>query len=207
MSNNKRKVTLLDILKIMFKRVRIRTLIFLVITSSATSFAWFIYNTKVTTGITAHIESWNILFTNSDNEVSQYINLTIPNLYPGMDTYMDTIDIANLGERSATVDYEVLSVRLLNTTYTAEGNITSDDLIDMLATDYPFHIVFSLANSTIDASHGTTTFTLTTTWPYESGNDTADTYWGNLAYSYLDTNPGSPCVAITVRISAYQSTT
>ena len=151
MAKNKRKVTLLDILKIMFKRVRLRTLILLIITSAATSFAWFIYSTKVTTGLTAHIESWHIMFTSSDNELSEYVDFTIPNLYPGMDDYSDQIEIENKGERSASVTYEVTTIRVIDTTYTVYGNITIDYLIDRLENYYPFHITLDLENETIGA--------------------------------------------------------
>ena len=205
MDNNKRKVTLLDVLKIMFKRVRIRTLIFLVITASATSFAWFVYSTKVSTGITAHIESWNILFTNSETELSEYINFDIPSIYPGMDDYIETIEISNMGEKSASIDYEITALRVLDTTYLIEPPITSDYIVDMLANDFPFHITFSLTNTTIDATHGTTIFTLSTVWPYESGNDALDTLWGNNAYIYQQNFSGNSSVSITVKITASQS--
>ena len=206
MANNKRKVTLLDVLKIMFKRVRVRTLIFLVITSAATSFAWFVYSTKVTAGLTAHIESWNILFTDSETELSEYVNFVIPNLYPGMTDYTDEISIVNLGERSAAITYEITDVRLLSQEFEIDGTyLTSNQMINKLALDYPFHITFSLANSTIDSNHGQTTFSFTTTWPYESGNDAADTTWGKNSYDYSQANPGTPSVSITLRITAAQS--
>ena len=43
-----------------------RASLLLLITFASSTFAWFIYATKVSTGITAHIEAWNILFTNEE---------------------------------------------------------------------------------------------------------------------------------------------
>ncbi len=205
--SKKKKVTFFDILKIMFKRVKLSTLLLLVVTCASTSFAWFVYSTKVTTGITAHIESWEILFTNSETELSEYVNFVIPNLYPGMADYTDTINIVNLGEKSAYVTYEITAVRLLDTTYTIDGNPLTPQMMEAkLADDFPFHIEFTLANSSIDYNHGMTTFTLSANWPYESGDDEADTDWGNRAYTYNTTHSGTPSISITVRITAAQST-
>ena len=207
MANKKKKVTLLDILKIMFKRVKLSTLLLLVITCASTSFAWFVYSTKVNAGIQAHIESWEILFTNNDTELSQYVSFIIPNLYPGMTSYTDQINIVNLGERSADVVYEVTSVKIFGTQYIADGTtLTSAMLINRLSNEYPFHITFSLTNQQIDTNHGSSTFSLTANWPYESGNDTLDTTWGNNAYNYQQSNPTLPSVEITVKITATQTT-
>ena len=205
--SKKKKVTIFDILKIMFKRVKLSTLLLLVVTCASTSFAWFIYSTKVTTGITAHIESWEILFTNTETELSEYVNFVIPNMYPGMATHTDTINIVNLGEKSASIVYELVGVRLLDTTYEVDGEtVTSAGMLNSLANSYPFHITFSLANQQINSNHGQTTFTLTANWPYESGDDEADTLWGNNAYSFNTTNPTTPSISITIKITASQTT-
>ena len=137
---------------------------------------------------------------------SEYINFDIPSIYTGMDDYIETIEISNMGEKRASINYEITALRVLDTTYAIEPPITSDDIIDILANDYPFHITFSLTNETIDATHGTTTFTLSTVWPYESGNDELDTLWGNNAYNYQQNFSGNSSVSMTVKITASQST-
>lgn len=205
MNNSKKKVTFIELLKIIIKRVRISTLILLLITFSSTTFAWFVYATKISTGLTAHIESWNILFTNEDNAIAEYIDIEIPNLYPGMDDFSDVISAYNLGERPAEVHYEIVSVRLLSTTYTIDGTtLTSAQMANKLASDFPFHITMGLTSEVVSATSGRTDFTLTVEWPYEGGNDSQDTYWGNQAYNYIANNPDSPCIAMQIKISAIQ---
>ena len=205
MKNPKTKVTFLEILKIMAKRVRLSTLILLVITSVATSYAWFIYATKISAGIEGHVVSWNILFTNEDNEISEYVNFTIPNLVPGMDDYTDYVQAYNLGESAATISYEIISATILGTTYTVDGTtLTRAQLANMLSGSYPFTIDFTLTNSYVSPSSGISRFTIDVSWPYESGNDDLDTYWGQRAYTYNSNNPGSPSITITVKISAVQ---
>lgn len=206
MDNSKKKNKFIELLKIIFKRTRITTILLLLVTFASSTFAWFIYATKVATGITAHIEAWNILFTNEDNTLEEYINFYIPNLYPGMGDFNDSITAYNLGERSAEISYEIVSIRILNINYNIQGgSYTTAQLENILANNYPFSTTFSLTNEIISPTTGSTTFAINVTWPYESNNDALDTYWGNEAYTYAANNPGEPSIEIVVKISAVQS--
>jgi hypothetical protein len=95
MEKKKKKNMLLIILKVLAKRIRLSTLLLLAITAASTSFAWFVYATKISTGISAHIETWDIMFTSHDNSISEYIYFTIPNLYPGMADVSDSVSAVN----------------------------------------------------------------------------------------------------------------
>lgn len=205
MDNSKKKNTFIELLKIIFKRTRITTILLLLITFASSTFAWFIYATKVSVGITAHIEAWNILFTNEDNEVSEYVNFIIPNLYPGMEDFNDSITAYNLGERTAEVSYEIVSCRILSNNYNIGTSYTSGQMEAILASYFPFRTTFSLTNTSITSSSGQTTFSINVTWPYESNNDALDTYWGNQSYTYSANNPGSPSIELVVKISAIQT--
>lgn len=205
MGNSKKKLTIIELFKLLLKRVRLSTLLLLLITLCSSTFAWFLYATKVSVGITAHIEAWNILFTNENNEISELINFEIPNLYPGMEDYNDSIEIINLGERNASVEYEIVRVSILGVNYNIDGTtLTSDQMVNNLASDYPFKINISLENSTIEAGSGRTTFSLSTVWPYESGDDELDTYWGSKSYEFSSNNPDTPSIQIEIKISASQ---
>ena len=203
MSSNK-KVTFIEIIKIIFKRVRLSTLLLLVITFASTSFAWFIYSTKVSVGITAHIDAWNILFTQNNNQVEEHIYFDIPSVRPGMPDYSDSVTAYNRGERNATITFEIESVKILGTLYTTDNILTSDDMIISLQNDYPFVITFDLTEEEIDATTGVTTFTISVVWPYESGDDALDTYWGNRAYEYSSNYPDEPSIEIVIKITAVQ---
>lgn len=205
MGNSKKKLTIIELIKLLFKRVRLSTLLLLLVTLCSSTFAWFLYATKVSVGITAHIEAWNILFTNENNEISELINFEIPNLYPGMEDYNDSIEIINLGEKNASVEYEIVRVSILGVNYNIDGTtLTSDQMVNNLASDYPFKINISLENSTIEAGSGRTTFSLSTVWPYESGDDELDTYWGSKSYEFSSNNPDTPSIQIEIKISASQ---
>lgn len=204
--SSKKKVTLIEILKIIFKRVRLSTLILLVITFSSTTFAWFIYATKVSGSITAHIDSWEIMFTQNNTQVEEYISFNIPSIRPGMDDYTDSITAYNRGERDAEITYEIISAKILGTLYTTDDTVlTSNMLKNMLADDYPFSITFDLTTGELDAGTGYATFSINVEWPFESGNDSLDTYWGNKSYQYHSDYPLEPSIEITIKISAVQT--
>lgn len=206
MNSSKKKNMFIEILKIFFKRTRITTILLLLVTFASSTFAWFIYATKVATGITAHIESWNIMFTNKDNNVEEYINFYIPNLYPGMEDFNDSITAYNYGERSADITYEVVSARILSTNYNIDGvSYSSAQIENILANNFPFKTTFNLSNTNVSASYGNTTFSVNVTWPYESNNDALDTYWGNQSYTFSSNNPGVPSIELVVKVSAIQS--
>jgi hypothetical protein len=205
MDNSKKKNKFIELLKIIFKRTRLSTILLLLITFASSTFAWFVYATKVSTGITAHIEAWNIMFTNEDNTVEEYINFYIPSLYPGMEDYADSISAYNLGEKAAKVYYEIVRVRVFSTVYNIEGgSYSSAQMESILANQFPFHTTFSLENTEISSNSGRTTFSLNVSWPFESNNDALDTYWGNESYTYSSNHPGEPSLEIVVKISAVQ---
>ena len=170
MQNSRKKVTLFELIKIVVKRVRISTLILLLISFSSTTFAWFIYATKISTGISAHIETWDVKFTADGNNISERINFVIPNLYPGMADYSDGITAYNFGEKQATISYKIISAKILGTTYTVdEVTLTTGQLTNILADDFPFSIELELVNDVISPTNGTTRFNINVSWPYESG--------------------------------------
>jgi len=198
----KKKITFFVVFKRVLKRVRISSLIMLIVTLASTSFAWFVYATKVSTGITAHIETWDVRFITEDNQISETVNIVITDLYPGMPDFSESITAYNQGEKQATISYQVTDVKILGVSYDTTSNTT---IINRLATEFPFHISFSLDNEVLSSNNGTSTFSVGCTWPYDSGNDVTDTFWGNRSYVFSENNPDKPSIELTVVISAIQN--
>lgn len=189
----------------LFKRISPITLLLLALTLSANLFAWFIYTTKVDSTITAHVKGWNVNFMAGNTQLSQQVNFDIANIYPGMTTHTDSISVTNNGEMTANLSYEIVSATVLGTEYRAGRDMTSSELLDYLENHYPFVIAFSTSNNAVAAGGGTSTFTLTVSWAYESGNDALDTYWGEQAYDYKMAHPSSPSISLVMKITAMQS--
>lgn len=183
--------------------IRLNLLIVLAVFLSFNSFAWFVYSTRVSNSITAKVKAWRINFESGENEVAEYINFKIDAVYPGMSNYSNAISIVNYGESAATIDFEIEGIEILGDVYDM-GSYTLEEALDSLANDYPFSIVLSVSNYDIPAENGTSDFYINVTWPYESGDDVADTYWGHKAYDFAQENPEDSGIAIYVKLTAIQ---
>lgn len=200
------------------KRVlTLKHIVLIIILLSVNTFAWFIFANQVSNKIDVHVRSWKILFSGGSGTITDYADINIDDVYPGMGNYTDEIKAYNMGEVNASVSYKILSARILDTTYYTkeyyEENkqsvpsdaMTSSELETYISNTYPFKITFSVTSENIDAEDGETTYSVKVVWPYESGNDTLDTYWGTQAYNYINNHSSSSCINMYVKIYITQS--
>ena len=189
-------------LKQIKKRIRKRTLFFLVIALIANSFAWFIYTNKVSNSITTGVRSWKITFDQDGQDLEENVEFNFDDIYPGIDTQVKQIDITNNGELTAYISYQIESIQIFDETYTKE-NYTQEQLINILNNNYPFKLSF--INSDTEITVGQTgNFTATLNWPFESGDDEADTYYGKKSYEFKEES-NEPQIKIIVKIKASQT--
>ena len=176
MNNKKKKGKFFVILRIIKKRVKLRTILLLALTFAANSYAWFIYTTKVNNSVEAHVRSWNVRFDFEESEIAEFVNFNIDDMYPGMTEYSNFINIINSGEALGKISYEIVSARIMNDNYVVDGEvITSEGLINSLANDYPFIIDIGVSNLEVTPNGGEEQFYIRVNWAYESGDDALDT--------------------------------
>lgn len=195
-----------QILKKVIKKTKLRTLLLLIILLSFNSTAWFIYATKVENGISAKVVAWNVSFVTGENELLEYINFNIDNIYPGMETYTERIAVSNNGETNAILKYEIEDARLLDLNYKTSESLSSEELLGSLSNDYPFKIKVGVSKQELEPGDSAY-FYVTVLWDYESGDDEADTYWGNKAYDYHEKNGDKHSIELNLVISAVQQKT
>lgn len=190
--------------KILFlkKRLRRRTLFFLILTLMANTFAWFIYSNKVSNNITTGVKSWKINFKQDGVDIVNNVEFKIDSIYPGMPDYTNSLSITNIGETAANISYEVEEIKILDEFYNSDM-YSSTDLINRLKDNYPFKMNFSINNQEVGTGQ-TSEFTFSLVWPYESGHDEADTYWGKKSASFKEQYPDKDQIAIKVKIIAGQ---
>lgn len=188
---------------ILKRRLNLKTIFVLLLLLSANSYAWFIYSSKVTSGVTAQVRSWNITFRTENTELSEYINFDVSEIYPGMTTYTNSITINNNGDESAKFSYEIEEANILGTQYNKSASNPSSSIENRLTNSYPFKISLQTNGNVINAG-GSLVFTLNVSWPYDQGDDVTDTYWGNLAYNYKINYPSTPSIKLIVVIKAEQ---
>lgn len=190
--------------KILFlkKRLRRRTLFFLILTLMANTFAWFIYSNKVSNNITTGVKSWKINFKQDGVDIVNNVEFKIDSIYPGMPDYTNSLSITNIGETAANISYEVEEINILDEFYNSDM-YSSSDLITRLKENYPFKMNFSINNQEVGTGQ-TSEFTFSLVWPYESGHDEADTYWGKKSASFKEQYPDKDQIVIKVKIIAGQ---
>ncbi|MCI6001615.1 MAG: hypothetical protein MRZ37_00435 [Tenericutes bacterium] len=203
MKEKKRRI--LRVIKIIKKRLKLRTLILLILTFAANSYAWFVYATKVSNSVEAHVRSWNVKFNFGSTQLTEYVNFNIDNMYPGMDEYANFINIVNSGETVGRINYEIVSARILDTTYNVPEDITSSELINSFLNDYPFIIDIGSTNELVSPNGGEEQFSIKVNWEYESNRDDLDTKWGNRAYDYYKQHPDSSIISIRIKINVIQA--
>lgn len=189
-------------LKKIKRGLRRRTIFFLVLAIMANAFAWFIYSNKVSNSINAGVKSWRITFSQDGTDIENNVVFNVDSIYPGMTNYTDSFEISNSGEMAAVVTYEILSAKIFDDTYTTD-DYTSEEIEDILENDYPFTITFEVENANIDV-YDSTTFSVNIVWPYESGNDTLDTFWGKESYTFKQENPSENEIELLVKVVAGQ---
>lgn len=67
------------------KRIKLKTLIILIILLMFNAYAWFVYTTKVSGEMVAHVEAWDVIFQADDEEKISYAEFDVGRIYPRND--------------------------------------------------------------------------------------------------------------------------
>ena len=194
------------VLKIM-KKIKIRNLIILILLLVFNAYAWFVYTTRVALDLSAHVSSWDVQFVAKDGGVSSDMIIKVEKVYPGMEDFERIIDVQNRGEVNVELSYEIESARIMDETIEKndETGVTSESIEEKLKNDYPFKINIVKDDSDLITGSGNGSFKITVVWPYESGDDEADTNWGRKAYEYYENNPDKECIELKLVLKATQA--
>lgn len=211
--------------------IKIRTVLFLLVTLIANTYAWFIFNTTVSSKLDVHIKSWQFELEAGEN--TEDFVFRVEEIYPGMPEAVSLIEANNKGETDAKLTCSITHVQILDEEYFGaperdEDRIpgrtyyTSEELIDKLLNDYPFTIEIYIDDELYDgaeeviipASSEKIKIEYKLNWPYETGtgaeidvNDAIDTEWGEKAYDFYHdpANAGNNyCIEIELTIKAAQ---
>lgn len=185
-----------------YLKLNLMSLFFAGMSFISITLAWFAYSGLVTTKTIIDVKSWLIEFDKNGTPVSNEMVIPLFQIYPGMETSSETINIKNLGDSDADISYEIVSARVLDDYI--ESNGEEGYVEDQLSQNYPFHINISLSDTYANAHDGTGEFTISVSWPLDSGQDDKDNEWGNASYQYQLANPDSPAIEIQINLKASQ---
>jgi len=193
-------------LKQALKRVKLRTLITLLLLLIFNAYAWFVYTSRVSTGVSAHIEAWEIVFQEGSNENVSKVEFNVGRIFPGMEPVTKEITAYNRGEKPAYLEYKILEVTILGELYVVEeGKVTVYDeeglnpiemTVEEFLDTFPFKITIKVSNDgEMEAGTGTSVIKFSAIWDFTitegdptpeeiEEKDILDTKWGQKAYEY-----------------------
>ena len=166
-----------------YLKLNIMSLFFVVVSFISITLAWFAYSGFANVETEVDVKAWYIDFKQDDESGSNDIVISLSEIYPGMETISEKINIQNLGDSDAEIKYEIKSARIFN----EEIDISTleEGLIeDKLSQQYPFHINIGLSDYHVAAQTGASEFEVSVSWPLEADNDELDSVWGNAAYEF-----------------------
>lgn len=200
------------------RRLKIRTIFMLSFTLIFNAYAWFLYITTVSTNMTVHVEAWSVNFMVDNEAVERELLFDVEEAYPGMEDINKTISITNSGEKLADIKYKISRISIFDKEYVVEEELTSEEkeqltgnetkvteeeLIAMLANDFPFKLVITSTKEELDRGQ-MASVTINFSWDYESGDDTLDTKYGVDSYNYYQANDGKAPITAKIKISVQQ---
>ena len=185
-----------------YLKLNLMSLFFAGMSFISITLAWFAYSGLITTSTIIDVKSWLIQFDKNGDIVSNEIVIPLFQIYPGMETTSETINIKNMGDSDADLSYEIVSARVLDKYI--ESNGEKGYVEDQLSQAYPFHINISLSDTFVNAHDGTGEFVISVSWPLDSGQDDKDNDWGNDSYQYYQNNPDSPAIEVQINLKASQ---
>lgn len=204
----------------LYLKLNIISLVFIVSSFIFTTLAWFAYSGLSEVSTEIDVKAWYIELTKSGEKVSNNIVITLSEIYPGMNTIDEVVNIENLGDSHAQLKYEIVSARILDDpdhNYIIDGYTSSEYVEDILAHNFPFHVNMNLSKDYIFASNDSSTFEVSVSWPLDSGSyelDKLDSEWGTKAYKFQENEASlkkadknyvvRPAIQIVISVTAEQ---
>lgn len=174
-----------------YLKINLISLLFIVISFSSLTLAWFAYSGLSSASMDIDVKGWYIELERGGKKSTNKIEVSLPEIYPGMDTVVEKVKLKNLGDYDASLKYTIETARILgkpedNYVINEELNTeyTSEQVEDILSHNYPFHININLSRDYILSNQTDVEFEVSVSWPLSSGDDIRDSEWGMAAYKF-----------------------
>ncbi len=173
----------------MYLKLNIMSIFLLFVSFVSVTLAWFAYSGIANFATEIDVKAWYIELEKDGEAVSNDIVLSLSQIYPGMDTVSEIVNIKNLGDSDAQVKYSIVSARILGEVedeYIIDNEIiTSEYVEDLLSHEYPFKININLSKNYVLSKGEESSFELSVSWPLDSDNDALDSLWGTKAFKFF----------------------
>ena len=153
------------------------------------TFAWFTYTIILDTTVDVNVSAWQVDFKDNENILGTSMEFQVGIFYPGMEDFVKDLQIVNLGDRAASITYQIDELKILGqeyqiketqeegdseyTVYKSETVENGMKVIKLLndQSKYPFEITLThtpeiYVEDPNDADQNKGTFEIRFTWPY-----------------------------------------
>ena len=168
-------------------KANLMSLFFIIVSFISGTLAWFAYSGLSDVATEIDIRAWNIEIDKKSS--TKDITISLSEISPGMETMSEVINIKNSGDSDAIVKFNLVSARILGEpedNYVVGEDLTTEELQDILANNYPFQINATLSKEYVLKKGGEASLNVSVSWPFDSGNDDLDSIWGTNAYQFLN---------------------
>jgi hypothetical protein len=201
-----------------YLKLNLMSLVFIVVSFISVTLAWFAYSGLADVKTEVGVKAWYIELNKDGKPVSNEIVISLSDIYPGMETSHEMINIKNLGDSDAQLKYSIESARVLgdleDNFKVTEGGTESAYIEDVLSHKYPFHINMNMEKNYILSKQDDSDFEVSVSWPLDSGDDAFDSLWGTKAYQFQKSEQGlqttdpthqiRPSIQVVIKITAEQ---
>lgn len=93
------------------------------------TFAWFTYTMILNPAVDVNVSAWKIDFKDDTATLGSSMSFEIGKFYPGMDeeNFSKQLNIINLGDRPAGIEYEITNFKILGQTYQIKETAQPED--------------------------------------------------------------------------------
>ena len=109
-----------------YLKIYIVPIVFIATSFIFTTFAWFAYSGLKSVSTEIDVKAWYIELTKSGDVVTNNIVITLENVYPGMETVDELVNIENKGDSDAKLSYKIVSSRILDTEINGESLVNNN---------------------------------------------------------------------------------
>src|SRR5574344_1268460 len=141
-----------------YLKINLVSLVFVAVSFISVTLAWFAYSGLTSANMEVGVKAWYIKLERDGDPISNNVVISLSDIYPGMDTLTETVNIKNLGDSDALLSYSIVSSRILDIEKIVNSDLTSEQVEDEISHEYPFHINMNMSKSYVLAENGEATF-------------------------------------------------
>ena len=97
-----------------YLKINLVSLFFVIVSFISVTLAWFAYSGLSNVATEIGVKAWYIELEKNGKSISNDIVISLSEIYPGMDVVNEVVNIKNMGDSDAELNYKIVSARILD---------------------------------------------------------------------------------------------